>query len=143
MKTYKNKKVIQLFHFLLILSFFIDDNISAAGSENSKSFSIKTPKFEVDYKGECDTDAEIGGVDKDGNFSVKGKISMREGRYALWCYNAKHTWIGKIKYAGYTFSSDKDNPLQFRVDKDKGYVYVRGKGVITGPDGKIRNFRNE
>jgi hypothetical protein len=55
----------------------------------------------------------------------------------LWCYGAKHTWIGKLTYAGYTFASDENDPLQFVVDKNKGYAYIKGKGAVTLPDGTI------
>jgi hypothetical protein len=58
------------------------------------------------------------------------------GYLILWGYGAKHTWIGKSVYAGYTFDSDANDPLQFRIDREKGYVYVKGKGVVIEPDGK-------
>jgi len=30
-----------------------------------------------------------------------------------------------------------DDPLQFKVDRDKGYYYIGGKGTVTTPKGKI------
>ncbi len=111
-------------------------------------FVIRDEKFEATYKESCNTDAEIVDV-SDGAFSVRGLIDMQnvgifsvEGlletrkREDLFCYGAKHTWIGTLTYGGYTFISDKDEPLQFMVDKDKGYVYVKGKGTVKMPDGK-------
>jgi hypothetical protein len=52
-----------------------------------------------------------------------------------WCRGAKHTWIGRLTYEGYTFDSDDADPLQFMVT-EKGYIYVKGKGMVTMPDGK-------
>jgi hypothetical protein len=62
---------------------------------------------------------------------------VKEKDMLLWCNGATHKWIGKFIYSGYTFDSDKENPLQFRVDKDKGYVYVGGRGTVTTPDGMV------
>ena len=70
-------------------------------------------------------------------------MSFIRGQSALWCYGAKHTWIGNISYAGYTFDSDKEDPLQFRVDKVEGYVYVKGEGTVTMPDGSIIKLPKE
>jgi hypothetical protein len=71
-------------------------------------------------------------------FLVGGQmqIPLRGSGFVLWCYGAEHTWIDKATYAGYTFASDKDNPLLFRVDKNAGYLYISGKGIVTMPDGK-------
>ncbi len=97
-------------------------------------FAIRDPKFEAAYKGECDTDATIMSVDGN-SFGAGGQISIREGAFTLWCYGAKHTWEGRLTYANHVFDSDDENPLQFVVDKDKGYVYLGGKGTVTLPDG--------
>lgn len=51
----------------------------------------------------------------------------------LWCYGAIHKWIGKFNYSGYTIDSNISNPLQFKVTKDKGYVYIGGEGTVTTP----------
>ena len=105
----------------------------------SSPYAIVDKAFEADYKGDCDTDVQITKVNGD-VFSIKGNegggISIRDGQMVLWGYGAKHTWIGKLVYAGYTFDSDANDPLQFRVDREKGYVYVKGKGVVIEPDGK-------
>jgi len=65
---------------------------------------------------------------------------MLNGGWAVFCYGAKHTWIGTLTYAGYTFASDANDPLKFIVDENKGYVYVGGKGSVTSPDGSIINL---
>jgi hypothetical protein len=71
------------------------------------------------------------------SFTVKGQITMRNDTWYVWCYDAKHTWIGTLTYSGYTFASDPNDPLQFRVDHNGGYVYIGGKGTVTKPDGSV------
>jgi hypothetical protein len=97
-------------------------------------FAIKDTAFEADYTGDCATDALIKGVDGT-SFDVSGTVSMRDGRFTLWCWGAKHTWLGTLTYAGYTFASDKAAPLQFAVTANRGYLYTGGKGTVTLPDG--------
>ncbi len=59
------------------------------------------------------------------------------GKALLWGHGSKHTLIGKVELVEYIFESDKEEPLQFKLDKDAGYVYIKGKGAVTYPDGKI------
>lgn len=54
----------------------------------------------------------------------------------MWCKGLVHILRGRVNYEGYIFESDPDNPLQFSIS-DKGYVYQRGKGTITIPEGKV------
>lgn len=68
---------------------------------------------------------------------VSGSVTIKKGRIVIFCYEAKHTWIGTLTYAGYTFTSDKDNPLQFQVTKNQGYMYIKGKGSVKTPDGTV------
>jgi hypothetical protein len=103
-------------------------------TETPEPFVIQDSKFEADYKGDCSTDASITSV-QGTTFEAKGNISMRDGRFSLWCYGARHTWVGTLTYAGYTFASDESDPLQFELTKDNGYVYIKGKGTVTRPDG--------
>lgn len=98
-------------------------------------FAIKEKNFIANYNEPCKADVQIKSV-KGSSFGVGGKISIINGQVAFWCYSAKHTWIDKLTYAGYTFDSDKDNPLQFVIDKDKGYLYVKGQGTVIFPNGK-------
>jgi len=102
-------------------------------------FAIKDNNFLADHKKPCKTDVQIKSV-KGTSFGVSGKLSVINGQTTFWCYGARHTWIGKLTYADFTFDSDKDNPLQFVIDKDKGYLYVKGQGTITFPNGKIRKL---
>jgi len=86
----------------------------------------------------CHTDVEIR-TSIDQGYRVKGRVEVLGGKLGMWCNGAKHTWIGKhenIEGAITTLESDKDDPLQFRVDKNRGYVYVKGKGSLVMPDGK-------
>ncbi|MFH1097480.1 MAG: hypothetical protein V1749_08285 [Candidatus Desantisbacteria bacterium] len=77
---------------------------------------------------------------EEGGYTIGGEdeytMAMYMGKWTIWGNGSKHTWIGKNTYKGFTFDSDKNDPLQFMVDKDKGYVYVKGKGVVTTHEGK-------
>ncbi len=95
---------------------------------------IQDKAFGVDYEGDCDTDIRITGVEE-GSLQATGVFSMRNGQFTVWCYGAKHTWLGTLVYGGYTFTSDAQEPLQFTIRQGVGYVYSGGKGVVTLPDG--------
>jgi len=71
------------------------------------------------------------------DLAANSVIAMINGQWAIFCYGAKHTWLGTLTYAGYTFASDANDPLQFQVDENKGYVYIHGKGTVTMPDKSI------
>jgi hypothetical protein len=101
-----------------------------------KSFFLTGTAFEASLQDTCNTDVQITAVEGT-SFSVTGTISFRNGGLVVWCYNARHTWLGTLTYAGYTFASDPKDPLQFMVDQTRGYVYVGGKGTVTSPDGKV------
>ena len=101
---------------------------------------IKGDAFEADSQSACNNvDVAITDVVGDGlRIQVlSGSIAIRDGGLTIWCYGAKHTWMGKLTYGGYTFDSDEDSPLQFTLDSRKGYTYLSGKGNVTQPDGKI------
>jgi len=104
-----------------------------------KSFVLTDTAFEADYKDTCETNVQITEVNGT-SLSVSGDISMRNSKFVIWCYGAKHTWIGTLTYAGYTFASDASNPLQFIIDQNRGYVYIGGKGSVTLPDGAVVNL---
>lgn len=106
-------------------------------------FSIQDTVFEAEYeehktncKNEVDVEAYKG---EDGKlyflFGGEMVIPLRGSGFVLWCYGAEHTWIGEATYEGYTFASNENNPLRFKVDKNKGYEYISGEGSITMPDG--------
>lgn len=104
-----------------------------------KAFILTDKAFEASYKDTCSTDVKITEVDGT-SFSVSGTISMKGGKWVIWCYGAKHTWIGTLTYAGYTFASDTGDPLQFMIDQKRGYVYMGGTGTVTEPDGSVTNL---
>jgi hypothetical protein len=57
-----------------------------------------------------------------------------------WNPGAQHTIEGKVAIIvdgkKYLFLGDPVNPLAFTVDRESGYVYQRGRGIVTYPDGK-------
>jgi hypothetical protein len=111
-----------------------------ANTSLSARYAIVDKAFEAKYKGDCNTDCQIKDVKDDGfviSVEEGGGVSVIDGRPVVWGWGAKHTWLGKLTYAGYTFDSYSNDPLQFTVDKDKGYVYIKGTGTITLPDGRV------
>lgn len=104
---------------------------------NSNSFIIKDDAFQATYQENCKVDVQI---QASGNsFRVSGQGEFHNGEMVWLCYGAKHTWIGLVTYSGFSFSSDSNAPLQFKLDK-KGYVYLSGTGTITFPDGTVVNL---
>lgn len=105
-------------------------------------FILKEKAFEANILETCNTDIAITDVVGDGLMIevLSGTLSIRQGGFTVWCYGAKHTWMGSLVYDGYTFISDNNNPLQFMIEKDRGYVYLKGSGSVTYPDGKVIEF---
>ena len=92
--------------------------------------------FDADIKEDCQTDANINSFEN-GVFSFGGgTVSFVNGRIALWCYGAKHKWIGTIEFSDYVFASDENDPMQFQIVQNEGYKFIGGIGVLTYPDGK-------
>ena len=112
----------------------------AAQDIPAEPFAIEDDRlFDSSVPGMCSTDTKM--ESKKGEYLVLagGYVERINGKFRLWCNGAKHTWIGKnedIEGAIAIIDSDKDDPLQFRVDRNKGYVYVKGTGVVTMPDGR-------
>ena len=106
-------------------------------------FAVQDKAFEAEYENhkiDCENkvDVEIHLAENGELYFLFGgqmMIPLRGSDFVLWCYGAEHTWMGESTYAGYTFASDENNPLRFRVDKDAGYLYVSGEGAVTMPDG--------
>jgi formylglycine-generating enzyme required for sulfatase activity len=109
---------------------------SAPQDSTPTPFAIQGEPFAVDYAGECETDVQIKNVVGDG-LDVSGEISIRNGQWTLWCYGARHTWLGTLDYGGYNFASSATDPLQFLVTRDQGYLFVDGQGAVTLPDGNV------
>jgi len=103
-------------------------------------FVIKDDSFIDRSLAHNDGDVQFFPADK-GQLRFEGKITMSMGtgglKPILWADGVRHTWNGKLEVRGYTFDSDKVDPLQFQIDKEQGYVYFKGKGTVTFPDGKV------
>ncbi|MGD8902237.1 MAG: FHA domain-containing protein [Anaerolineae bacterium] len=99
--------------------------------------SIEGEAFEADVQDTCSVDVAITEVVGNGlRIEVlSGSIRIHQGGLTIWCYGAKHTWIGSLTYGGYTFESDPDTPLQFILDRDEGYSYLSGRGRVVQSDG--------
>lgn len=72
--------------------------------------------------------------------TARGEVQtfMRQsGMPSAWCHGFRHVMVGEVTHAGYTFTSSADDPLQFVVDRDKGYYYEQGTGTVTTPDGDV------
>ena len=110
---------------------------SPTATPTPQPLSIEGEAFEADVQDTCSVDVAITEVVGDGlRIEVlSGSIRIHQGGLTIWCYGAKHTWIGNLTYGGYTFESDENNPLQFILDRDKGYSYLSGQGTVTQPDG--------
>lgn len=78
---------------------------------------------------------------------LEGNVTFRmeadgQMRPVIWAHGVKHTWIGRHEVQDHIFEGDPGWPLVFRVDKDKGYVYLRGRGTVTTPDGRVIRLPN-
>jgi hypothetical protein len=63
-------------------------------------------------------------------------VTIVNGKVLLWGQGSTHTLIGQVRIAGCAFDSDQQDPLQFMVDRDKGDVYLKGRGTVAMPDGR-------
>ena len=101
-------------------------------------FIIQDAKFQK-YQKQCSTNVNFTAVSGDSFTLTGGPIGVINGKLVLFCYGAKHTWLGTLTYAGYTFASDSNSPLQFTVTPE-GYQYISGTGTVTLPDGTVKNL---
>jgi len=85
------------------------------------------------------TDVKIGRVVGTSLTITGGSMGVVNGKDAFWCSGAKHTWLGRLIYAGYTFDSDAARPLQF-MPTAGGYLYLTGQGTVTYPNGTKVTF---
>lgn len=59
----------------------------------------------------------------------------------LWLgHGVEHVIRGKLTLVGHTFESDQAYPLTFKLIKERGYVYLCGRGTVTTPDGKTHSL---
>jgi len=101
---------------------------------------IKDKKFKASNA--CDGEGEIEFFMQNGELVAKARSNLQTymkkiGLFSAWCHGIKQIWKSKATYAGYTFDSSIDEPLQFKVDRNKGYCYLKGKGTVTTPVGKV------
>ena len=57
-----------------------------------------------------------------------------------WSKGAIHEMAENISFAGYSFEPQRDSVLTFRVEPDKGYVYVSGQGKLSTPKKTVITF---
>lgn len=108
---------------------------AAKESDVQGPFAIRDKMFESECIRDCDIEVEIFKAEGE-SYEFRGKtLVVCKNKMTPFCYGARHTWVGRLNFGGYTFDSDKDDPLQFMVTRDKGYVYIKGKGTVTMPDG--------
>lgn len=71
-------------------------------------------------------------------FLEKSTFVFKQGRYDLFGDQSIHRFVGEVQLFGVTFldKGEELNPLTFFVDRNLGYVYLRGKGrvIIEGKD---------
>ncbi len=102
-------------------------------------FSIKDDRFvDRSWPHRLGSGTNLEFFEADGSLRIRGNYdALPDGRRSYFVPGATHTWVGRATLYGYVFESDKDDPLRFAIDEDKGYYYVSGKGTITMPDGTV------
>jgi hypothetical protein len=48
-----------------------------------------------------------------------------------WCSGAEQVFRGKVSITGFTFDSDPDYNLTFKLIKNIGFTYLCGRGIVT------------
>ena len=81
--------------------------------------------FQIGANGEkkCNGEAHVA---IDGESQFTGNLDYDGSTY---------TFLGKASLLKYTFESSENDPLVLKLVKDKGFVYVKGEGTVTKPDG--------
>jgi len=69
--------------------------------------------------------------------SVEWELNPLTGRLEnmFWNPGAEHTIACVLIMDGYVFLSSPDSPLVFRTSLDRGYTFVRGRGLVVEPNG--------
>lgn len=109
--------------------------------------SLEIPPFHPDMRGSWSTGTKVeisqtpdqpDSVTYSGAFEtvMTGASSNGGFQELTWHPGAQHTYRGKVRIHDCIFDSDDEAPLVFQVNREKGYVYQSGKGVVTNPDGK-------
>jgi len=125
----------RLFPVLLLVAV-----IAVLSGCSSGTFTIKSKDFQAsdtcDATGTVEISMESGQVQVKARSDYKAKM-LKNGMPSQWCNGATHQFVGTVKASGYTFESDTNKPLQFVVDRGKGFYYLAGKGSVTDPQGKV------
>jgi len=132
----KNYRILRLL-LIGLITFFLANACTRA------PFTIEDEKFVASDI--CDAEGKFKMVMHRGKLASQAltgiKVHMiKDGLPSPWCHGVKHVWVGKATHGGYTFQSSADDPLQFVVDRNKGYYYEKGKGTVTTPNGKVIQF---
>ncbi|MFW6114124.1 MAG: HEAT repeat domain-containing protein [bacterium] len=78
----------------------------------------------------------MSGFPKDAT-SAGPNVSFQAGMLRLdWFNGAEHQLEGTLQLNGYTFVSDPNYPLTFKVVQGKGYVCICGRGKVVRPGGE-------
>jgi len=101
----------------------------AGGSSGAGRWVVKDGKFGTREFGKGYYDAD------ERPAMVIGKFDDLE-ETLQWSPNTRHVLIGKNELKGFTFDGDPEYPLTFKLIKDKGYVYLCGRGTVTDKSGK-------
>jgi len=114
--------------------------VAALSGCGSGTFTIKNKNFRAtdicDGTGTLEIYMENGAVQAKAQDEIQTHM-LKSGFPSVWCHGLTHQFVGTVKVSDYTFESDANEPLQFMVDRNKGFYYVSGKGTVTDPDGKV------
>jgi hypothetical protein len=118
--------------------------IGKDGNIKGKAIVTKSGRVKLVGKSSYPPPAEIV-IDNDGNQLYYGIAQIGDTitpASNILYRNTIHEFHGKHNLRGYIFESTSETqPLKFQVTKDKGYVYISGKGTVTMPNGVIRVFK--
>ena len=123
--------------FLTVLLIITALSLSGCGSG---TFAIKDVNFQAsdacDGTGTLEVFMENDSVQAKALDDIQTKL-IKSGFPSMWCHGLVHQYRGTVEVSGYTFESDANDPLQFKVDRTKGFYYLSGKGTVTDPNGKV------
>ena len=71
-----------------------------------------------------------------GVFGSRGEGEMY-AEAKIWHEGAVHEIINELEMAGFQFKPEEGSVLTFSVEKERGYVFVEGKGTVWTSDGEI------
>ena len=68
---------------------------------------------------------------------------VQSGEVYVFTPYAEHVLVGNVLISGFAFESVYEEPLRFKLIKEKGYRYLCGKGKVICPDGTKLQFSGE